>query len=36
LQLSFEALAPAAYDRTAEALMSGPGVYRKSFRASRQ
>jgi hypothetical protein len=35
LQMSCEALSPAAYDRTAEALMSGPGVYRKSFRASR-
>ena len=35
LQLSYEALDPAAYDTMAGALLSGPGLYRKSFRAGR-
>ena len=35
LELVYETLDAAAYDGTAEALMGGPGVYRKRFRASR-
>ncbi len=35
LDLSYESLDPAAYDATASALLNGPGLYRKSFRAGR-
>lgn len=35
LHLVHEALDPAAYDGLADALMAGPGVYRKRFRAGR-
>jgi hypothetical protein len=34
-ELSYETFDPAAYDRLAESLASGPGVYRKRFRAPR-
>ena len=35
LQLSLGTIDTAAYDRTADALLGGPGVYRKTYRAER-